>query len=378
MNNPKISVILPVYNVEQYLRNCLDSVVNQTFRDIEIICVDDGSTDGSGAILDEYAAKDNRIVVIHQANAGVAAARNTGLKSAQGEYLAFLDSDDAYNPQLCELAYNRACQSGADIVKFLYARTDGVKETDDLIDNQSETETHSKLSLAYHSGANIWGKLWRREFVVQNDMTFPLGVDSTEDAWFCIVGATLANKITVLRQYLYEYNYRENSLTTAGSFRNAARLVKAVEMAREKLAGHPDCPVVTRFAYGYVCRLLYDNYQKTTPENQRAYLAALENDASPEFWMALSSGAVDAPVPVRNFFLARHGSWINRIKYRLKGLGNRFFDAIAKWVARHSPWMQKTLDSVESQKAEIERIRNLLNADNNSEDQERENGENEC
>ena len=148
---PKISVIIPVYNAEQYLRKCLDSVVSQTFRDIEIICVDDGSTDGSGAILDEYAAKDNRIVVIHQANAGVAAARNTGLKSAQGEYLAFLDSDDAYNPQLCELAYNRACQSGADIVKFLYARTDGVKETDDLIDNQSETETRSKLSLAYHS-----------------------------------------------------------------------------------------------------------------------------------------------------------------------------------------------------------------------------------
>lgn len=372
---PKISVIIPVYNAEQYLRKCLDSVVNQTFRDIEIICVDDGSTDGSGAILDEYAAKDNRVVAIHQANAGVAAARNTGLKSAQGDYLAFLDSDDAYNPRLCELAYNRACQSGADIVKFLYTRTDGVKETDDLIDNQSETETRSKLSLAYHSGANIWGKLWRREFVVQNEMTFPLGVDSTEDAWFCIVGATLANKITVLRQYLYEYNYRENSLTTAGSFRNAARLVKAVELAREKLAGHPDISVVTRFAYGYICRLLYDNYQKTTQENQRSYLTALENDASPEFWTALSSGTVDAPVSVRYFFLARHGSRINRIKYRLKGLGNRFFDAVAKRVARHSPWMQQTLDSVESQKAEIERIRNLLNADNNGKGQERENGE---
>ncbi|MBQ3349641.1 MAG: glycosyltransferase family 2 protein [Thermoguttaceae bacterium] len=375
---PKISVIIPVYNAEQYLRKCLDSVVSQTFRDIEIICVDDGSTDSSPAILDEYSAKDNRVVAIHQANAGVAAARNTGLKSAQGDYLAFLDSDDAYNPQLCERAYNRACQSGADIVKFLYTRTDGVKETDDLIDNQSETETCSKLSLAYHSGANIWGKLWRREFVAQNEMTFPLGVDSTEDAGFCIVGAALANKITVLRQYLYEYNYRENSLTTAGSFRNAARLVKAVELAREKLAGHPDLPVVTRFGYGYVCRLLYDNYQKTTLENQRSYLTALENDSSPEFWTALSSGTVDAPVSVRYFFLARHGSWINRIKYRLKNVRNRFFDAVAKWVARHSPWMQQTLDSVESQKAEIERIRNLLNsnsADINGESQERENGE---
>ena len=149
-------------------------------------------------------------------------------------------------------------------------------------------------------------------------------------------------------------------------------------MAREKLAGHPDLSVVTRFAYGYICRLLYDNYQKTTPENQRVYLSALENDASQEFWTALSSNAVDAPVSVRYFFLARHGSWINRIKYRLKGLVNRFFDAVAKRVARHSPWMQQTLDSVESQKAEIERIRNLLNADSNSEEQERANGKKEC
>ena len=88
---PKVSVIIPVYNVEKYLRACLDSVVNQTFRDIEIICVDDGSTDGSGAILDEYAAKDSRMRVIRQANAGAGAARNAGLDVATGEYVFFAD-----------------------------------------------------------------------------------------------------------------------------------------------------------------------------------------------------------------------------------------------------------------------------------------------
>ena len=360
---PTISVIIPVYNVESYLRKCLDSVVNQTFRDIEIICVNDGSTDGSGAILDEYASKDNRVIVIHQTNAGVAAARNIGLKSAQGNYLAFLDSDDAYNPRLCELAFNRACQSGADIVKFLYTQIDGVKEPDDLIDNQSETETHSKLSLAFHFGPNVWGKLWRRDFVVQNDMTFPLGVDSTEDASFCIVGASLANKITVLREYLYEYNYRENSLTTAGFFRNAAKLVKAVELAREKLAEHPELPVVTRFVYRYVCRILYYAYQKTTPENQRAFLTALENDASPDFWTALSSGTIDVPKSIRDFFLARHG-WVNRIKYSLKNAKDVFFDAFAKRIIRYSPWLQRTLETVDSQRKQIEELQKQLDNQN--------------
>ena len=91
---PAISVIVPIYNVEPYLGECLDSLCGQTLRNIEIIGVDDGSTDGSGALLDEYAAKDKRIIAVHQKNAGVSAARNAGMRLARGEYLAFVDGDD--------------------------------------------------------------------------------------------------------------------------------------------------------------------------------------------------------------------------------------------------------------------------------------------
>ena len=93
-NTPKVSVIIPVYNVEKYLQKCLDSVINQTYKNLEIICVDDGSPDNSGGILDAYAQNDSRIIVIHQENAGVSAARNRGLDAATGEYIAFVDSDD--------------------------------------------------------------------------------------------------------------------------------------------------------------------------------------------------------------------------------------------------------------------------------------------
>ncbi len=110
----KISVIIPVYNVEKYLARCLDSVVNQTLKDIEIICVDDGSTDKSIVIAQEYAKRDNRISVIHQENKGVSAARNAGMKIASGKYISFIDGDDWIDLDFLEKLYNAAESSGAD------------------------------------------------------------------------------------------------------------------------------------------------------------------------------------------------------------------------------------------------------------------------
>ena len=105
---PKISVIMPVYNSKQFLRMAVDSVLNQTFKDFELILVDDGSKDGSGAVCDEYAQIDARVKVIHQENGGICSARNTGMKAAVGEYLAFIDNDDEYLPNLLEENYTLA------------------------------------------------------------------------------------------------------------------------------------------------------------------------------------------------------------------------------------------------------------------------------
>ena len=114
----KVSVIIPVYNVEPYLKQCMDSVVGQTLKEIEIICVDDGSTDGSLDILREYAAEDNRIQIIEQKNAGAGAARNNGMRHATGKYLSFLDSDDFFEPRMLEKAYDLAEKDQADFVAY--------------------------------------------------------------------------------------------------------------------------------------------------------------------------------------------------------------------------------------------------------------------
>ncbi|MCL2684165.1 MAG: glycosyltransferase, partial [Synergistaceae bacterium] len=113
---PKISVIIPVYNVMQYLRECLDSVIAQTIKDIEIICVNDGSTDDSYVILQEYEAKDNRIRIFNQENKGAGPARNKAISNATGEYVAFMDPDDSYpDTDILETLYNKAVQNRADI-----------------------------------------------------------------------------------------------------------------------------------------------------------------------------------------------------------------------------------------------------------------------
>lgn len=120
MIKPKISIVIPVYNVEKYLKQCLDSAVNQTLLEIEIICVDDGSTDNSGSILDEYAQKDTRIKVIHKENAGYGKAMNDGLAKATGEYFAVLESDDFIVKDAYEIFYREAKLHDADIVRSDY------------------------------------------------------------------------------------------------------------------------------------------------------------------------------------------------------------------------------------------------------------------
>ena len=118
MIKPKISIIIPVYNVEKYLKRCLDSVLKQTFTDWEAICVNDGSTDSSGKILAEYATCDKRFKIINKKNGGVSRARNDGIKKSSGKYIMFLDSDDCIHPQTMELVYNFALDNNADLVSF--------------------------------------------------------------------------------------------------------------------------------------------------------------------------------------------------------------------------------------------------------------------
>ena len=177
---PKVSVIIPVYNVEEYLRECLDSVVNQTLKEIEIICVDDGSTDNSLEILKEYAQKDNRITVIKQKNLYAGIARNAGLSQAKGEYLSFLDSDDFFEPNMLEEMSKKGDEDNSDVVFCGYILFDNnIKKDNFMVIYPNEYLSKSPLSpekikdkLFIITNPNPWTKLFKRKLFIDNDLHF--------------------------------------------------------------------------------------------------------------------------------------------------------------------------------------------------------------
>ena len=222
---PKISVIVPVYNVENFLQECLDSIINQTFQDFEIICINDCSTDRSGDILEEYSRKDNRIKIFnHLFNQGLGAARNTGLKNAQGKYVQFLDSDDYFELTLLEEMYNHAEKYDADMIVCSINRIDKegniikYKNPNSPIDlDKTPLETpfcwkDYKKDIFNMFTVAAWNKLYLKEMLVNNNLTFP-NLTSCEDISHSFISRIYANKIVVFNKRLINYRQgRDGSL----------------------------------------------------------------------------------------------------------------------------------------------------------------------
>ncbi len=210
MKAPQISVIIPVYNCEKYLRQCLDSVVNQSFKDIEIICVNDGSTDSSEAILKEYKNSDERFKIICQSNGGAGKARNTGLKAAKGKYLSFLDSDDYFEENMLELAYREICDKKASFVVY---RSDAFEVDGDFIPmpwtihmdkiDQEEPITFRSAECNCFKALMgwAWDKLYDAEFIRRNDLVFQ-ELRTTNDMCFVFSALLLADRYSIIDQIL--------------------------------------------------------------------------------------------------------------------------------------------------------------------------------
>lgn len=226
MSNVKVSVIIPVYNVENYLRESLDCVVNQTLKEIEIICVDDGSTDKSFDILEEYAQKDSRIKILQQQNQFAGVARNNGLKVATGEYVIFLDSDDIFDLTMLEKMYNRAIETSADVTvcdsKFFIEDIKNVYETygiryDKLPEKEVFSSKEIKNNDVYQAFVGwVWDKLYKREFILNNGLEFQ-GLRSSNDMFFGFISLIMADKISLLKESLVFY--RKNNPNSIGATR---------------------------------------------------------------------------------------------------------------------------------------------------------------
>ena len=211
----QISVILPVYNVEEYLEECLDSILKQTFKDIEVICVNDGSKDNSLIILEKYTQIDNRICIINQENQGLSVARNVGLENASGKYVVFIDSDDKLNnDNYLEALYNACERYDADIAVAGIIRGND-KKVRTILNIESEEVTsdyYTKLKLCDLPDSNyVWNKLYRRETLVQTGIKFVAGV-IFEDIYYTHKVLYYTNKLVAVPGVRYFYRKRPNTL----------------------------------------------------------------------------------------------------------------------------------------------------------------------
>lgn len=221
MEKDLISIIVPVYNVETYLGRCMESILKQTYKCLEIILVDDGSTDSSGKMCDEYAKTDSRVKVIHKTNGGLSDARNAGLEIATGEYIGYVDSDDWIEPQMYECMYNACVENKAELAVCRYFseykdRTES-GGTDSIV-----PLTQDKLLDIYIRGNDkyiiynsVWSKLFKRELV--EDMIFPKGRNS-EDIMYTTKSFCRLNRAVYIDRCLYHY-----VLDREGSIMNVSR-----------------------------------------------------------------------------------------------------------------------------------------------------------
>lgn len=227
--NAKVSVIVPVYNVEAYLRRCLDSIAAQTFRDWECILVDDGSSDASGAICDEYAANDSRFTVLHQANGGAAAARNAGLDAAIGEWVLFVDADDWIEPILLETALKLAEENDVDLVQWNMAFFTDIKEM-----GQGEKRVAGEFNFILqptYFEPSMWAKVFKKTFA--HTVRFPEGVALSEDRLFSLRMYLACAKCFYVEKVLYHYYMRSTSASHSVSEEMIAQEADVVRQMEE-------------------------------------------------------------------------------------------------------------------------------------------------
>ena len=256
--NPKISIIVPVYKVEQYLHRCLDSIVAQTFTDWECILIDDGSPDKSGAICDEYASKDNRFKVIHQENKGVSAARNAGLEAAKGEWIGFVDSDDWIEPNMYDYLYTTSQKNHPDCVicGFFGQHKKRIKK-------MCGTE-ESIIQLFNNKGFGGFSFLRLLSAEKIQNIRFDITVKYMEDVKFFYEIFKNCKKIYWDNEPLYHYEQRNDSVTNEKGLTEAAKTAIKVLEEIQKIESGKIRKVINNALYTFYLNIAFQYAKKTS------------------------------------------------------------------------------------------------------------------
>lgn len=232
----KISIIVPIYNVERYLRDCIDSILNQTYANLEIILVNDGSTDTSLDICKEYAVKNKNIKIVDKKNGGLSDARNAGLEKATGKYIMFVDSDDFLTPNSCELLYNAIKEHDVEFVSanFIFTNNEGIPWKKPMFSEKFQSRYLSideYLYSFYLINSTVWNKIFKKEFLDRNKLKFKVGL-LAEDAVFTTLAFLKAKKTYYLKDIVYYYRQRETQKGNLSiSFNGSAEYFKKVNKA---------------------------------------------------------------------------------------------------------------------------------------------------
>lgn len=302
---PKISVLVPIYNVERYLKQCLASLSVQTFRDFEVVCINDGSTDGSLSIIEEFMAADPRFRVINKYNSGYGASMNRGIAEARGDYIAILESDDFFIPTALELLYDAACEHDVEVAKANYwfhwskpaVRDVPIKVIDvEMADHVLDPQEEPAIYLAIPS---IWSALYRRSFLQDNDITFL----ETPGASFQDMGFNFKVWAFARRVYLIQdeiLHYRQDN--EASSVNDQSKVFCVCTEFEEIERIQADLPNATELA-PIVFRMKYDsylwNYQRLSKPLRKKFL----NRMVEELAQGVAAGDYDP---------ALFGSWQRR------------------------------------------------------------------
>lgn len=298
---PTLSVILPVYNAASFIRETVDSILAQSFGDFELLCIDDGSTDDTPSLLEDYAQSDNRIRIIRQENGGPGAARNTGLDNARGEYVYMLDSDDLYDQKMFETMYQRAIETGADTVVCRSTLFDDASGKDlesswVIKSNQlpaSDTFTpHEMQDYVFTAFMGWpWDKLYKRSFIEKNHLRYP-GLNNSEDLYLVFLSIAKSSVISVVDEPLIRHRMNRNGSVSASRANAPLDFYKSICLLKATLDKDGLLDKYSWSFYNWALEYLVWNIDTMDdPSGRATQLHALANHEFPELELERHAGA---------------------------------------------------------------------------------------